>query len=282
MKRTKSWLLAVLAALVFVIWILWANTALELNHVAIESEAIPKDFSGYRIAHISDYHNTKNQQLNDKLLGYLKETEPDMIAITGDLIDSRRTDINVALQFAEQAVKIAPCYYVPGNHESRIEEYEDLKSGLESLGVEVLGNERILLKRGNDEIALIGVNDPKFMTKKLSQEEQEMERCLSELCEDDDTYRILLSHRPELFDVYKASKMNLIFSGHAHGGQFRLPFLGGLIAPNQGLFPKYDAGIFTEGETSMVVSRGVGNSIVPVRLNNRPEVVLVELQGVEQ
>ena len=126
MKRTKFWLPAVLAALVFIIWILWANTALELNHVVIESEAIPKDFSGYRIAHISDYHNTKNQQLNDKLLGYLKEAEPDMIAITGDLIDSRRTDINVALQFAEQAVKIAPCYYVPGNHESRIEEYEDL------------------------------------------------------------------------------------------------------------------------------------------------------------
>jgi len=279
--KTISRFAIFLAALVM-IWILWANTALELNHVVIKSEAIPKDFSGYRIAHISDYHNTKNRRLNHTLLAYLKEIEPDMIAITGDLIDSRRTDINVALQFAEQAVKIAPCYYVPGNHESRIEEYEDLKSGLEALGVEVLGNERILLKRGNDEIALIGVNDPKFMTKKLSQEEQEMERCLSELCEDDDTYRILLSHRPELFDVYKASKMNLIFSGHAHGGQFRLPFLGGLIAPNQGLFPKYDAGIFTEGETSMVVSRGVGNSIMPIRLNNRPEVVLVELQGVEQ
>lgn len=88
---------------------------------------------------------------------------------------------------------------------------------------------------------------------------------------------ILLSHRPELFDTYAVSGVNLVFSGHAHGGQFRLPFIGGLVAPNQGLFPEYDSGLYTEGATSMLVSRGIGNSIIPIRFNNRPEVIVVEL-----
>lgn len=269
--------MVLLIGLLFAIRIVWGNTALESNHVMITSEMIPDDFSGYRIAHISDYHNTESNRLNKQLLQILKEEEPDMIAITGDLIDSRRTNINAALQFAEHAVQIAPCYYVTGNHESRIDDFDQLKAGLETLGVEVLDNERLTLQEGNDEVTLIGVNDPKFMAKKISREAQEMERYLSGLSEDDDTYRILLSHRPELFEVYKQTKMNLVLSGHAHGGQFRFPGLGGFIAPNQGFFPEYDAGVFTENDTSLVVSRGIGNSIIPVRINNRPEVVMVEL-----
>ena len=94
---------------------------------------------------------------------------------------------------------------------------------------------------------------------------------------DKDAYTILLSHRPELFDIYVKSGVDLVLSGHAHGGQFRLPFLGGLVAPNQGLFPEYDSGLYTSGNTNMIVSRGIGNSIIPIRFNNRPEVVLLEL-----
>ena len=94
-------------------------------------------------------------------------------------------------------------------------------------------------------------------------------------------YTILLSHRPELFDLYVETEMDLVFSGHAHGGQFRLPFVGGLVAPNQGFFPKYDAGQFNEENTTMIVSRGVGNSIIPIRFNNRPEIVLVTLRNMK-
>ena len=102
---------------------------------------------------------------------------------------------------------------------------------------------------------------------------------LEELHSEKDGFTILLSHRPELFDTYADQGMDLVLSGHAHGGQFRLPFIGGLVAPNQGLFPKYDAGIYTEDNTNMLVSRGVGNSILPFRINNRPEVILIELQA---
>ena len=96
-----------------------------------------------------------------------------------------------------------------------------------------------------------------------------------------DGFTLLLSHRPELFEVYVDSNVDLVLSGHAHGGQFRLPLIGGLAAPNQGLFPEYDSGLYTEGNTNMIVSRGIGNSIVPFRFNNRPEVILIELHTAE-
>lgn len=102
-------------------------------------------------------------------------------------------------------------------------------------------------------------------------------RVLDNLMDDNDGYTILLSHRPELFTTYTASGVDLVFTGHAHGGQFRIPFVGGLVAPNQGFFPEYDAGLYTAETTNMVVSRGVGNSIIPLRINNRPELIVVTL-----
>ena len=90
-------------------------------------------------------------------------------------------------------------------------------------------------------------------------------------------FTVLLSHRPELFDVYVSGNVALVLSGHAHGGQFRLPYLGGLVAPNQGLFPEYDAGMYVRGNTTMIVSRGIGNSLFPFRINNRPEVLIIQL-----
>ena len=127
-------------------------------------------------------------------------------------------------------------------------------------------------------ISLIGVNDPSFQTDYLFGDDEEVLNAkLNELQADGDGFTILLSHRPELFSTYVDYNVDLVFSGHAHGGQFRLPFVGGLVAPNQGLFPEYDAGIYTEGNTNMVVSRGIGNSILPFRVNNRPEVIIIEL-----
>ena len=249
---------------------------MELNTYTITSEELPEAFDGYRIAHISDLHNTQMGKDNEKLLSMLRSAEPDLITITGDLIDSRNTDIEIALQFAEEAVKIAPCYYVTGNHEARVSEYGELKKCLQDLGVIILEDDQTEISLGNESIALIGVNDPSFQTDYLfGDAETVISSKLSEL--QIDGFTILLSHRPELFDTYVESGVNLVLSGHAHGGQFRLPFVGGLVAPNQGLFPEYDAGLYTKENTNMIVSRGVGNSILPFRINNRPEVILIEL-----
>ena len=279
-KKVKTIILVGLSAVLIAsfIWIAWSNKALELNSYTVTSDELSDLFNGFRIAQVSDLHNAEMGKENEKLISMLKDSAPDIIVITGDMIDSRNTKVDVALSFAEQAVKIAPCYYVTGNHEARVDKYGDLKDGLLELGVIVLEDARVEIELSGEIITLIGVGDPSFQTDYLSGDDETVVKSkLDELTSEDDGYTILLSHRPELFDVYVESGVDLVFSGHAHGGQFRIPFIGGVVAPNQGVFPKYDAGIFTEGNTNMVVSRGVGNSIIPFRVNNRPEVILIEL-----
>lgn len=279
--KIKKVILAVVAASLFmlIIWTIWGNTALELNCYTITSEELPEEFDGYRIAQVSDLHNAEMGKDNEKLLTMLQNAQPDIIVITGDLIDSRDTDLAVALRFAEQATKIAPCYYVTGNHEARIPEYPKLKEGLTELGVFVLEDARLEIEQSGETIVLLGVDDPSFEVDYLSGDAHTLMRDkLEALMNKEDGYTILLSHRPELFEIYADHGVNLVLSGHAHGGQFRLPFAGGLVAPNQGLFPEYDAGQYMDHNTCMIVSRGVGNSIIPIRYNNRPEVVLIELK----
>ena len=277
----KNKILCVLTGilLILILWTAWGNTALELNTYTIHSRELPDAFDGYRIAQVSDLHNAEFGEGNERLLEMLREAEPDMIAMTGDLIDSRRTDLAVALAFAEEAAQIAPCYYVSGNHEARVSEYRELKAGLEAAGATVLDDAQVKIEVSGESITVIGVNDPSFHADYLTGDAAVIDQKLSELAVEGAGFTILLSHRPELFDTYVSHDMDLVLSGHAHGGQFRLPLIGGLVAPNQGLFPKYDAGLYSEGDTSVIVSRGIGNSIIPFRFNNRPEVVLIELES---
>ena len=283
MNRKKRVLFVVVFVLVvLIVWTLWGNTALEVNEYEVVSDRIPQGFEGFRIAQVSDLHNAEFGEGNEKLIQLLSQTDPDIIVLTGDLIDSRHTDIEIALDFARQAVKIAPVYYVSGNHEARVREYEDLKMGLAEAGVVILENQNVQITREGESITLMGIDDPSFQDDYLFGDSESVARqAIDELQNESDGYTILLSHRPELFDLYVDTGMDLVFSGHAHGGQFRLPFVGGLVAPNQGFFPKFDEGRFTEENTTMIVSRGVGNSIIPVRFNNRPEIVLVTLRNMK-
>lgn len=270
----KKWLLGLLMTALF-IWLIWSNVTIQLTHIAVSDADLPVAFEGYKIAQISDLHNAKFGKDNNVLIKMLEEQKPDIIVITGDMVDSNHTDVEVAIEFAQRAVAIAPCYYVTGNHEGWIEkEYERLETGLLAAGVEVMHDESVILEKDGEFIQLIGVDDPTFRyyfggAPFVSQ--------LQKL-KDDNAFTVLLSHRPELFDTYVQEEFDIVFSGHAHGGQVRIPFVGGVIAPQQGFFPEYDAGTYTEGTTTMVVSRGIGNSVVPVRVNNRPEIVIVELQ----
>ena len=223
-KKKPIIALAVVSALLtaLILWIIWGNTALQLNKYTVSSERLPRAFDGCKIAHISDLHNTEIGKNNETLLNMLREAKPDIIAITGDLIDSRKTDVAAALHFAGEAVKIAPCYYVTGNHEARASEYDALKTGLIKLGVTVLENEKTELEREGEKITLIGVKDPSFSSDYLFHDEEAiMEAQLKALVDKDDGFTLLLSHRPELFDVYVTCNADLVLSGHAHGGQFR-------------------------------------------------------------
>ena len=284
MKIKKKWILSLIALILFIliVWTLWANTALEVNEYEIMSDKIPEAFTGFRIAQVSDLHNAEFGEGNEKLIELLSQTDPDMIVISGDLIDSRHTDIEIALEFARHAIKLAPVNYVSGNHEARVREYEDLKMGLAEAGMIVLEDQKVQITREGESISILGIDDPSFQEDYLFGDAVSVtSSALSELQNESDGYTVLLAHRPELFETYVDAGVDLVFSGHAHGGQFRLPFIGGLVAPNQGFFPKYDAGLFSEGSTNMIVSRGVGNSIIPLRFNNRPEIVLVTLHNMK-
>ena len=262
----------------FTLWVLWGNTAVELNEYTIQSESIPKNFDGYRIVQISDFHNAQIGKDNEKLISLIEKAEPDIIAITGDIVDWRRTDIELTKDFVLQIMKIAPCYYVSGNNESYITEKYDVKNILADMGVTVLEDETQHLEIEGEKILLAGVDDPAFSDNYSSADSVPIMQTKLEELMSDDIYTVLLSHRPELFGVYCEHEADLVLSGHAHGGQFRIPFIGGLYAPDQGFFPEYDAGLYTDGKTNMLVSRGIGNSKIPVRFNNRPEVIVIELE----
>lgn len=272
---------AILLLAVLIIWILWGNTALMVSSFTLESDRVPTVFSGFRIAQISDLHNAEFGEGNTKLLRRLEENAPDIIVITGDLIDSRRPKIETALHFVREAVKLAPVYYVSGNHEARLPSYGVLRSGLKKAGATVLENEAVPLAQSGGEITLIGLSDPKFVKWKNATNADNaaiLHPALEKLLPPDYSYSVVLSHRPEQFETYAACGADLVLTGHAHGGQFRLPLIGGLFAPNQGFFPKYDSGLYTEGKTNMIVSRGLGPSVIPVRIHNRPELVITELR----
>lgn len=264
MKKKQIIISAIVVIIVAcLIWVIWGNVTVGLNYVTITQKNLPQGFDGYRIAHVSDLHNSG---LWKKTIAQLKKAAPDIICITGDLVDSRRTDVDVALAFASEAVQIAPCYYVPGNHEARLEAdvYAQLVDGLRALGVTVLQDVYTELTCQGDTIFLggLGFLDP------------QKNAALGYM----PGYKILLAHHPEYFANYARENFALVLSGHIHGGQFRLPFIGGLYAPNQGLFPEYDSGLYTMGDTTMFISRGIGNSSFPVRFNNRPEVILITLR----
>lgn len=251
-------------------YLYWNNHAIQIHIIQIPAHGLPAQLDGLRIAQISDLHNTSFGEDNKHLLSKLSQTKPDLIVITGDLIDSRRTDLPVALTFAAGAVDIAPTYYVTGNHESRVPEYLPLRQGLLDLGVTVLEDTRVLFEQENAKLSILGINDPTFGT---------FSTALPALTQNTKGYTVLLSHRPEKFEAYVQSGVDLVFTGHAHGGQIRIPFLGGLIAPHQGYFPTYDSGLYSKNNTHMIVSRGLGNSLFPFRVNNPPEIVVAVLNA---
>lgn len=279
-KKRFVLLCALTVLLALIIWTAWGNTALMVNSFTVFSDRIPAGFSGYRIAQVSDLHNAEFGTGNTKLLQAISESTPNIIVITGDLIDMNHTNMDTALDFAKNAAQIAPVYYVNGNHEAALSQYDELKEWLKSVGVIVLEDEAIQLEHNDSSVTLIGLSDPNFSIRNdvFDETPAMVSTILNDLMGNENGYTILLSHRPELFETYVSCGIDLVLSGHAHGGQFRLPLIGGLVAPDQGFFPKYDAGLYTDNDTNMVVSRGIGNSIIPVRFNNRPEVVLIELK----
>lgn len=255
----------------------WQNNSVAVSRYRCGSHKLAPAFDGFVVMQVSDLHNKMFGQGQRRLLTQIAAEQPDCIVVTGDLIDCHRTNMAAAMEFIRGAVRLAPVYYTPGNHEGRSPAYPRLRDGLEKAGVTVLEDQKVCLARKGSCIELLGLRDPAFLPAEKQQDSALLERRLAGMMEGSpDTFRLLLSHRPELLPLYAQCGVDMVLCGHAHGGQFRL-FRQGLFAPGQGFFPQYSSGIHVKGATAMVVSRGLGNSECPLRLNNRPELVKLTL-----
>ncbi|WP_376776807.1 MULTISPECIES: metallophosphoesterase [Sporosarcina] len=279
MKRKVLYTAAVLAVLAYFIW--FQNNSITITQTEISSSHIPESFDQYKIVHLSDLHNKSFGENQQRLVRKIKKLQPDVIVYTGDLIDSNRTGDEASLILMKELTDAAPVYYVSGNHEWWSGAFSSLESSLEDIGVQILRNEHEVLEKGNDKIFIAGIDDPAHDGSRAERETAEADIAKSIDGLEKDSFTILLSHRPEMLSLYAKSDFNIVFAGHAHGGQVRIPFIGGLAAPNQGLLPEYTAGKHELDQTMMVVSRGLGNSIIPMRLFNRPEIVAVTLSTEE-
>jgi predicted MPP superfamily phosphohydrolase len=265
-------LIAVIAAYIYI-----QNEWVEVKVYRIEIPKLPKSFAGFKIVQVSDTQFPHNAAGVNSLLTLIKKQNPDLIVMTGDMIDRRGRDLEKdgTLAFCHELVKISDVYVITGNHEYTSPLFEEWKTLVIKSGMRLLLNEYTILERDKDRIALLGLDVD------VPYHEDLFQLDLNEIRE---MPRILLSHKPNLYKSFESDKNairpHLVLSGHAHGGQFRIPFWRGLYSPDQGVLPKYTNGFYTlENNVTMLVSRGLGNSSFPFRLNNRPHMPVIILKN---
>ncbi len=259
----------------FLGFLFWDNKRVSVTRQEIKLKKLDNNFSGFRIVQISDLHNQVFGKNQKHILEKVREEKPDMIAITGDLVDFRHTNVEIALDMVRQLKKIAPVYMVTGNHELWSPQWSELKKELEKEKI-LLDGKKVVLRKNKEKIHLWGIADPGNQIKESSEFFGDNLKVMTNKMNKNEV-NVLLSHRPEKFKDYVDNNFDVVLTGHAHGGQARLPILGGVVAPHQGILPDFDAGVFKQEKTWMVVSRGLGNSLIPLRVFNNPEIVSVKL-----
>ena len=247
-----------------------SNLRLVTTEYELAFPELPAGFDGFRVVQLSDIHGAVYGRDNVRLLRAVERARPDLIAITGDLADAD-SDLADVEALLTELTRLAPVYYVTGNHEWSDGLLPALKPMLERQGVRYLSNEYVLLEREGDTVVLAGVDDPNGYA--TQPKPPEVADTLPE-----NSFRILLGHRNDWLTKYPELPVDLILCGHAHGGLVRLPFLGGVLGRGRELFPDYTAGVYDSGRCRMVVSRGVGPIMGLPRFWNNPELVAVTLR----
>ncbi len=269
--KTKKRLYRLVSLISFLSFFLYyGNNTLDVTNFEIKSN----ELSGLRILHLSDLHNKSFGKNQEKIIKKINEIKPDLIVFTGDLVDGRRKGHQNSLSLMTRLSKTYKVYRVNGNHDFGSDGYE-IKPKLNELHIVTLENAHDTYYYNDIPIQITGVNDPIYYKKEVREEKFKASLKIA----DSHIYNILLSHRPEYFSAYVDAGYDLVLTGHAHGGQVRLPKIGGIIAPHQGFFPAYDAGSYTLDSTTMIVSRGLGNSLFPFRIFNNPELVVIDFKA---
>ena len=256
-----------------ILFFLFQNNYISVNRIIINDSKRMLKRDAFKIVHLSDLHNKSFYPNQKPLIKRIVQEKPDMIVITGDLIDYKSKQFKPIENLLKGIEPLAPIYFVNGNHEAYNKNYGQLLKLLDQYHVTIMNDDALMLTDKNMNLSMIGLNDPEFSELPVGYIDMNHRFNLN-----DNDFNILLSHRPELFSYYASHDIDLVLSGHAHGGQFRIPFLNqGMIAPNQGFFPKYTKGAYHRNGTTMVVSAGLGNSIIPFRIFNFPEIVVIEV-----
>ena len=294
--KKKYWflILAILAA--SVIWNVYWNSRIVVHTYTQVNEEGPQAFDGFRIVQLTDLHSVRSEKQGQLVYDMICGQNPDVICVTGDLVDSRYYAKHgvegeaLTLALMEKLITLAPVYFIYGNHEMILlddPQNNAFKNALEKLGVQNINNELVCYQRqeDGDKVYIGGIQDPSTLYKDyryafLSNNGERMEAMLDAVTVGvrNEEFFLLLSHRPEYLEMYDQYPVDLVLTGHAHGGQFRLPFIGGVYAPGQGFLPKYTAGLYETDDLEMYVGTGIGNSVIPVRIFNPPEILTIILE----
>ncbi len=273
-KKRTGRRIAVFIVILLALILIDSNVRIDTEEYEIACQNLPQEFDGYRIAVVSDLHQNDRWQENGKLTEKIAETEPDIIAVTGDLVDEPGHEEYVR-DLMTELTAIAPVYYVTGNHEWASVEVDELFELLDDAGVKALRNEYVELTRGGETLVLAGIDDPNGpYDMKTPQELMNEIRA----AKGSDEFTVLLAHRNDKMDVYKEIEVPLVICGHGHGGIVRLPFTDGLISTSREWFPSYTSGLYTEEGTTMLVSRGLGSITGIPRILNNPHIPVAVLK----
>ena len=270
----------------------YKSGCIEYASYEVKSKKIPKEFNDFKIVQISDLHNRNFGINNNILLDKIDKIKPDIVCITGDLIDASNENFNIALNLIDNLSEKYMVYYIFGNHEQKVMINEYKKSYLEYFkqlkykNIINLQNEKVKINKGDSSINLYGLEVPykyypylfnkSYKNKKLNFNRYDVEKSLGKI--DIKEYNILLAHTPFFFEGYSMWGADLVLSGHVHGGIIRLPIKGGLLSPNREFFPKYDLGKYNIGNSTMILSKGLGESKILPRINCSPEIVEIILK----
>ena len=268
--------------------LLLGNYRLSVSRYDLSLKGLPESFSGTRIVQISDLHDASFGPGNQRLLKRINALKPDLVLVTGDLISSGDKDFSPALALMTGLAKqYATCFSL-GNHEQihawfMGDELPDFLKKMEALGIHVLDNSRMEWKIGDETVDISGYSsDLSFYSDadvlaSSGISVSDPAPLLMKLGKPGGRFQILMAHNPDYFQSYAAWGADVVFSGHMHGGVVRLPYVGGLLSPSREWFPHYDAGLFRQGDAVMIVNRGLGNSVIPVRVFNPPDISLITL-----
>ena len=270
----------------------YETESLEITKYEIENEKIPKEFDNFKIVQISDLHNKSFGKGNKRLLEKIDSQNPDIVVITGDLVEGDNKNFDVALNLIDELLKKYKVYHIIGNHEQKslIKKHKELyKTYFDKLykkNIVNLDNEKIRIKKDGKYINIYGLIIPleyypyffkNYENKNMNLEQDFINNKLGEINRDE--YNILLAHTPFFFEDYEKYGVDLVLAGHVHGGIIRLPKVGGLLSPNREFFPKYDFGKYIKNNTTMLLSKGLGGSKVLIRFACKPEIVSITLKS---